>query len=246
MVLVLVVILLIISILIFISRNKMSPEETVSKFMYLVENKQFEEAKKLCDGKQEHLDLLSNVKPSDLTFQYSDGKKNAKAVLLEEEIETTNLNVEMKNTILGWKIKKYEVITDLIPPQEIEDRLIAGKSVTDIQLLYWGESDVASKDEIAEYATSNAMVAMIFSEMLKHEKYDKANELYERISEQDLTVEQLKEYNWSNYEIMNTFKIMDGGEEGLYFSSTTVKLENKKIWIYIAGKSIMSIKEATI
>ena len=44
-----------------------------------------------------------------------------------------------------------------------EDRLKNGEKISDIQLLYWGESDIASKDEIAEYATNNGIVALIFA-----------------------------------------------------------------------------------
>lgn len=239
-----IVVIVIISILIL--RNNLTPEETVSKFMYLIENKEYEKAKKLSSGKLEYLDLLSNIKPSDLSFKYSEDKKKATSVILEERVETTNLNIEMKNTLLGWKIKKYEVTTGLIEPQVIEDRLKEGKSISDIQILYWGESDIASKDEIAEYIKDNATVAFIFSETMKSKKYEKASELYQPITEKDLTVEQLKQYDWSNYEIIDTFKIMDGAERDLYFSSTTVKLDNKKIWIYIAGRQIVSITESTV
>lgn len=241
---IIILIAIIVIISIFILRNKLTSEETVSRFMYLVENKNYEEAKKLCDNDLEKLDILSNVKPSNLTFTFSEDKKNATSTLLEEEIEVTKLNVTLKNTIMGWKIQNYEVTTDLIEPQEIEDRLKTGKNVTDIQLLYWGESDIASKDEIAQYIEDNAMVAMIFAETMKAKNYDKANEMYKVISENDLTVDNLQEYDWSNYEITSNFKIMEGPNGD--FSSITIQFENKKIWIYVSARQITSIKEATI
>lgn len=235
-----IIIILVIILSIFVLRNKLTPEETVSRFMYLVENKNYEEAKKLCNNDLEKLDILSNIKPSNLTFEFSEDKKNATAVILEDEIESTNINVTINNTLLGWKIQSYDVVTDLINPQIIENRLKEGKSVSDIQLLYWGESDVASKDEIVEYVKENGMVAMIFAETMKTKNYEKANGMYEVTSEKDLTIDILKEYNWDNYEIVNNFEVMDN------FNTITIKLENKKIWMYIAGKQIISIIEATV
>lgn len=226
--------------IIFTVRNKMTPEETVSRFMYLIENKEYEKAKKLCIENLEKLDVLSNIKPSNLSFNFTQDKKNATATILEDEIEVTNMNIEIKNTLLGWKIRNYNIETDLIEPQTIEDRIKSGKTVSNIQLLYWGESDVASKDEIKEYIEDNLTVAMIFAEAMKEQKYDKANELYAVISESDLSVDNLKEYNWNNYKITNNFEIMNN------FNSVTVELDNKKIWIYVAGKVVTSIKEATI
>lgn len=236
--------LIIITVFVFALRNKLTPEETISRFMYLIENKEYEEAKKLSEGSLEKLDVLSNIKPSSLTFNFSEDKKNATSVILENEIESTNMNIVMKNTLLGWRIQSYEVITDLIEPQIIEDRLKQNKTVSDIQLLYWGESNVASKDEIAEYAKDNAMVAIIFAETMKAKNYNKANEMYEVISEQDLSVNNLKEYNWEDYEIINNFKIMEGPKGD--FNSVTIKVGEKKVWVYVAGKQIISIKEATI
>ena len=235
-----VIILIVTGIYIFTLRNKLTSEETLSRFMYLIETKEYEEAKKLCAGNLEKLDILSNIKPSSLSFEFSENKKNATSVILENEIESTNMNVVMKNTLLGWKIESYEVVTDLINPQVIEEKIKKGQEVSDIQLLYWGESDIASKDEIAKYCKNNAMVAIIFAETMKAKKYDKANQMYEVISDQDLTVDNVKEYNWDNYEMINNFEIMNN------FNSITIKLENKKIWVYVAGKQITSIKEATI
>lgn len=239
-----IALILIVGITIFALRNKMTPEETVSRFMYLIENKQYTEAKKLSSKNLEKLEILSNIKPSELSFNFSKDKKNAQAVILEEEIESTNINILMKNTLLGWKVQSYEVITELMKPQIIEDRLKQNKTVTDIQLLYWGESDIASKDEFTEYIKDNAMVAMIFAEAMKSQNYSKANEMYDIISEQDLTVDNLKEYDWNNYEIIDNFQIMQGPKGD--FNSITIKLEDKKIWIYVAGKQIVSIKQATI
>lgn len=240
---VILIIILIAVIVVFALRNKMTAEETVSRFMYLIENKEYEEAKKLCSGTLEKLDIVSNLKPSKLNFKFSENKTEATSVLLEEDIETTNMNLRLKNTLMGWKIENYEVTTNLIEPQEIEDRLKDNKEVSDIQLLYWGESDIASKDEIAEYVKDNGVVALIFAETMKEQKYDKANELYQPIGKEDLTVEQLKEYNWNNYEIGDTFNIIEGPKGN--FSSTTIKLEDKKVWIYVAGRQIMSVTKAT-
>lgn len=230
-------------IIVFISilalRNKLTPEETVSKFMYLIENKDYEEAKKLSSNDLCKLDILSNIEPSNLTFRFSEDKKSANAILLEEEIEVTNMNVILKNTLLGWKIESYEVTTELIEPQILEDRLKSNKELSDIQLLYWGESDVATKDEIVEYIKDNAMVAMIFSEMMKIKNYDKANEMYQPTVQKELNVEQLKEYDWTNYEFISNFEIIND------FNCITVKLGDKNIWIYVAGKQIISIMEST-
>lgn len=238
-----VIILIIVGITIFILKNKLTPEETVSKFMYLIENKQYEEAKKLCSENLERLDILSNIKPSNLKFEYSYDKKNATAVLLEDEIEITNINIVLKNTILGWNINNYEIITDLIDPQVIENRLKNKKNVTDIQLLYWAESDFASKNEIAEYAKDNSMIALIFAQTMKKKNYNKAIEMYQPTGEKDITIEQLKTYNWDNYEVIDSFKILEGPKGD--FNSITVKLNDKKLWIYVAGKIIITITEAT-
>lgn len=237
-------IILILFVNIVLLSNKMTPEETVSKFMYLIENKEYEKAKKLSNGKLEMLDILSGIKPSNLIFDFSEDKKSATAVVLEDEIETTNINIIMQNTLLGWKIQSYKIITDLIDPQILENRLKSGKTLSDVQLLYWGESEIASKDEIAEYAKDNAMVAMIFAETMKAQKYDKANELYHVTSEKDLTINNLKEYNWHNYKMVQNLEIMKTTTGG--FNSITIKLENKNIWVYIAGKKIISIIESTV
>jgi len=234
------IVLIIIITITTITRNNMTPEETVSRFMYLVENKNYEEAKKLCNRDLDKLDMLSNLKPSNLTFDFSEDKKNATAIILEDGIETTNMNIVMKNSLLGWKIYNYEVVTDLIEPQVIEDKIIKGEIVSDIQLLYWGESNIASKEEITKYAKDNAMVTLIFLETMKAKNYDKANEMYKITSEEDLTIDSLKEYDWNNYEIVSNYEIIDN------FNNIIIKLKDKKIWIYVAGKEIVSVKEATI
>lgn len=72
---ILLLILLIISFVIILLRNNLTPEETVSRFMYLIENKEYEKAKKYSNRKLENLDLISNIDPSKLTFTFSDDKK---------------------------------------------------------------------------------------------------------------------------------------------------------------------------
>lgn len=121
----------------FILRNKMTAEETVSKFMYLVENKEYEKAKKLTSEELEHLDLLSNVKPSKLSFKFTEDKKEAETLFFEEGISQTKLYIELDKTIMGWKIKKFYTTTELIDLQEIEDRMKSGEEVSDDQLWYW-------------------------------------------------------------------------------------------------------------
>lgn len=232
-------IITIIVITIYSISNKMTPEETVSKFMYLVENKQYEEAKKLSDGKLEYLDVLSNIKPSDLRFEFTEDKKIATTILIEEELIVTKMKVQLKNTIMGWKIESYKVNEEPINPQTIENRLKEGKKVTDIQLLYWGESDVSTKEEIKEYIEKNEIVAIIFAETMKSKNYDKANELYQPVGEISLTVEQLKQYDWNNYEITSNLEVMKGPKGDL--NSIRVKIGNKELGILIAARSIVSI-----
>lgn len=72
---ILLLILLIISFVIILLRNNLTPEETVSRFMYLIENKEYEKAKKYSNRKLENLDLISNIDLSKLTFTFSDDKK---------------------------------------------------------------------------------------------------------------------------------------------------------------------------
>lgn len=232
---ILIGILIVILLSFFLLRNRMTPEETVSRFMYLVENKDYNKAKKLCDTELKHLDLLSNIKPSKLTFDFSEDKKNGKSILLEKDIEETTLNIEMKNTILGWKIHSYDVKTELIEPNKIEERLKHGENISDIQLLYWGESDEATKDEIEEYVKNNTMVALIFCETMKNKNYDKAIEMYKPRLNDVLTIEQLKEYKWDDYKIENNFELLKN------VNSMTIKLETNKITISIANGTIMFI-----
>ena len=246
-IIVLIVIIVVIAmffIAITIFKNKLTPEETVSKFMYLIENKEYEEAKKLCKNDLDKLEVLSNINPSNLLFEFSDDKEEAIATLLENEIEVTNMKIELKKSLLGWKIEKYDIITDLIDPQTIEDRLKDGKDVTDIQLLYWGESNVSSKDEIAQYIKDNGTVAIIFAESMKDENYDKVNEMYQSDLEKSLTIEQLKEYNWENYEITSNFEMLKGTTGSL--NGITIKLDDRNLYIFIAGGKIISITPARI
>lgn len=240
---IIVVIALITTVLIFTQRNNLTPEETLSKFMYLIENKEYEKAKKLCSNNLENLETVSNLKPSNLSFTFSKDKKDATCILLEDEIEFTTMNVKMKNTITGWKIESYKVLTDLADPQIFEDRLKNGEKISNIQLLYWGESDIASKDEIAEYATNNGIVALIFAETMKTKNYNKAKGMYDdtNAGEKDLTIEQLKLYNWDNYKITNNFKILEGPKGD--FTTSTVQLDDKELYIYIAGKKVITVME---
>jgi len=223
---------------IFILRNEMTAEETVSKFMYLIENKEYEKAKKLCSVQLEHLDLLSNIKPSKLSFNFSENKESASSVLLENELEVTSLNIDIKKTILGWKIKSYNVTIDLIKPRIIEERLNKNEDVSDVQFLYWAESEESTKEEIAKYAKSNGIVALLFSEEMKAQKYNKASELYNAITTESLTVEQMKNYDWSNYKVESNFEMIEN------LNGITIRLGEKKLYIIVAGKEIMSITEA--
>lgn len=237
---VIIVILAIISILVL--RNNMTAEETVSKFMYLIENKDYEKAKKLCSKQLEHLDLLANIKPSSLSFKFSEDKKEAKSVLLEEEIKVTKLNVKLEHTLMGYKIKDFNVTVEAMEPQKIEDRLNNGESVTDVQLLYWAESEIANKEKIKKYAKDNGMVAVVFLTAMKEQNYDKASELYQPIAETHLTVEQLKEYNWDNPEILYNFEIMKGTTGNL--NGINIKIDNEELYMLVAGKEIMGITKS--
>lgn len=236
---IIIVVLIIGGIIIVALRSKMTPEETVNKFMYLIENKQYEEAKKLSTGNLEKLDIISNLNPSNLTFIFSEDKKEATGTLLENGIETTNMNLKLKKTLTGWKIDNYEVVTNFIDPQIIEDRLKEGKTVTDIQLLYWGQSNVSTKEKIAQYVKDNGLTALIFIETMKNKNYNKASTLYQPIVKTDLTVEELKEYNWDNYNVKSNFELITN------YNCITIELDKKELWIYVAGDTIMNVKEKT-
>lgn len=140
---VIVIIILVILISILILRNKMTPEETVSKFMYLIENKEYEKAKKLSNGKLEMLDVLSNIKPSSLTFNFSEDKKEAKSIIMEDDdtVEMTTMYIKLNNTILGWKISSYTVETDFIPQNILQKRMDEGKELSQNEFFYWGISE---------------------------------------------------------------------------------------------------------
>lgn len=235
LIIIVIIMLLLSMIVLFARRNNRTPEETVSKFMHLVENKEYEKANKLCSNKLEKLDILSNIKPSNLVFYFSNDKKKATATVLEDETMCTNINIIMEKTLLGWKIEQYDITEDEINPQVIEDRLMQNASVSDVQLLYWAQSDVSSKEEIKKYAKNNAMVALIFANSMKAQDYNKATELYQPIEEKSLTVEQLKSFNWDNYEIDSNFELIDN------FNCITINIEGKKIGIYVSGKNIVDI-----
>lgn len=135
---------------------------------------------------------------------------------------------------------KEETNTELIELQKIEDKLKQGQYVSDLQILDWGKSKISSKDEIKKYANDNALVALIFIETMKDKNYNKATELYEQIDKNSLSIEDLKDYNWDNYEIVNNFEIMEN------LNCITINLEGKKIWIYVTGNEIIDIKVSTI
>ncbi len=221
-----VIILIIAGITIFALRNNLTPEETVSKFMYLIENKEYEKAKKLCSGKLEYLDLLSNTKPSNLRFEYSEDKKNATSVLLEdkETAEITKMYVELSNSLLGWKIKSYTVNTGLIPQAELQTRLENGEDISESEFLLWASHEETKVEDISKYATDDLMILIIFADFMKDKSIEKAMKLYEPLNIQtspyftELKEEEIKEFNWSDYSIINssgngTYIISDGKKE---------------------------------
>lgn len=244
LIIIIIIIILTVFIMICTFRNKLSPEETLSKFMYLIENKEYEKAKKLASRDIEHLDLLSNIEPSNLYFEFSDDKKSATSILEDKDLESTVMNVKLNKTILGWKVEDFSVETKPIDSQRIEDKLKNGDEISDSQLFYWAYSDEASKEEMSEYIKDNTIIAFIFAQAMNLKNYDKINEMYQPSTEKDLTVEKLKEYDWDNYEIIDTFKIIEGPKGDL--TGTTIQLGDKKIYIYIAGGKIFNILEATI
>lgn len=233
---ILLLILLIISFVIILLRNNLTLEETVSRFMYLIENKEYEKAKKYSNRKLENLDLISNIDLSKLTFTFSDDKKNANATISEEEIQVNLLHVTLNNSILGWKINNLEISKDNIDPQIIEDRLKNKENVSDIQKVYWAQSSASTKDEISEYIADNTMVAAIFINLMQNKDYDKANELY-NISDGNnmLTFEQLKEYDWEKCIIKYNFKLIDN------LNGITLNIGNDTLYVYVTNGYISSI-----
>lgn len=208
---VLAIVLLLIGIGIFISRNKLTPEETVSKFMYLIENKQYEGAKKLCSGNLEKLDVLSNIKPSNLSFEYSKDKKSATSVLYEnkETAEMTTMHIELDNSLLGWKIKSYTVNTDLIPQTILQARLENNEAISQSEFLLWAIYEETKSEDISKYAEDNLVILTLFAQLMKEQKYDKAMKLYKPINSElgngrELSENEIKEFDWSNYNIYNS------------------------------------------
>lgn len=208
---VLAIVLLLIGIGIFISRNKLTPEETVSKFMYLIENKQYEGAKKLCSGNLEKLDVLSNIKPSNLSFEYSKDKKSATSVLYEnkETAEMTTIHIELDNSLLGWKIKSYTVNTDLIPQTILQARLENNEAISQSEFLLWAIYEETKSEDISKYAEDNLVILTLFAQLMKEQKYDKAMKLYKPINSElgngrELSEDEIKEFDWSNYNIYNS------------------------------------------
>ena len=171
---VLAIVGLIACISIFALSNKLTAEETVSKFMYLIENKQYEKAKKLCSENIEKLELLSNIKPANLNFKYSEDKKNATTVLLENEetAEMTTMNIELNNSLLGWKIKNYIVNTDYIPQSVLQARLENNQEISQSEFFLWAIYEETKAEDISKYAEDNLVVLTLFAQLMKEQKYD--------------------------------------------------------------------------
>lgn len=204
-------IVLLVGIGIFLLRNKLTPQETVSKFMYLIENKEYEKAKRLCSGNLEKLDLLSNIKPSSLTFKFSDNKKEATSILLEdkETAEITTMHIKLSNSLLGWKIKSYNVNTDLIPQSLLQERLESGENLSQNEFLLWAIYEETTSEDISKYAKDNLIILTLFAQLMKEQKYEKAMKLYKPINSElnngrELSENEIKEFDWSNYNIYNT------------------------------------------
>ncbi len=208
---VLAIVGLIACISIFALRNKLTAEETVSKFMYLIENKQYEKAKKLCSGNIEKLELLSNIKPANLNFKYSEDKKNATTILFEDEetAEMTTMNIELNNSLLGWKIKNYIVNTDYIPQTVLQARLENNQEISQSEFFLWAIYEETKAEDISKYAEDNLVVLTLFAQLMKEQKYDKAMKLYKPINSElgngrELSEHEIKEFDWSNYNIYNS------------------------------------------
>lgn len=211
---ILIAILIIVVIIIFTLRNKLTPEETVSRFMYLIENKEYENAKKLSSKKLEYLDLLSNIKPSSLSFKFSEDKKNATAVVLEdkETAEMTNLYVELDNSILGWKIENYTINTDFIPQSVLQNRLENRESISESEFLLWALYDETDGEDISKYAEDNLTILTLFANFMKEQKYEKAFKLYKRMSIDvyngiELSEQEIKDFEWNDYIISNNVEL---------------------------------------
>lgn len=212
---VVVAILIVVGITIFALRSNLTPEETISKFMHLIENKEYEKAKKLCSGKLEYLDSLSNIKPSNLRFEYSEDKKNATSVLLEdkETAEMTTMYVELNNSLLGWKIKSYTVNTDLIPQSILQARLEDDEDISESEFLLWALYEETSTEDISKYAEDNLIILTLFSQMMKEKQYERAMKLYKPIGNEiyngrELSEEEIKEFDWANCNIYNSTELL--------------------------------------
>ena len=236
---VLVIILLGITI-VTLNKNTMTPEETLSRFMYLIENKDYEEAKKLTNGTLEKLEVLSQIKPSELTFDFSEDKRKATSKLLEKELETTNIYVNLTNNLLGWKIDDYEVITEPINPQEIENKMEHNETVSSTQFLYWGSSKLATKDKIAKYAENNIQVATLFINAISNGDWKKVKDIYVPPFDFSLSIEDLKELDWNDYEVLEAYE----PSYGTY--NVILQFSSKKIVIRVYNKEISNVGEIKI
>lgn len=211
---VVVLLITIITVSISILKNKLTPEETVSKFMYLIENKEYENAKKLCSNDLDKLDILSNIKPSNLVFEFSEDKKSAETIILEnkETAEVTKLYAKLDNTILGWKIKEYNIITDLIEREVVQERLENNKTVSNSQFLCWAISDKTKTEDISKYAKDNLIILTLFANFMKEQKYEKAFKLYKRMSIDvyngiELSEQEIKDFEWNDYIISDNVEV---------------------------------------
>jgi hypothetical protein len=205
-----IIVLTVTGICIFTFRNKLTPEETLSRFLYLIETKNYSEAKKLCSEKLEYLDLLSNIKPANLTFKYSDDKRKATSVLLEnkETAEMTTMYVELNNSLMGWKIKKYTINTDFISQSILQERLENNEEISQNEFLLWALSDETKAEDISKYANDNLIVLTLFADFMKNKLYDKAMKLYKPINSElynakELSENEMKEFDWGDYNIYN-------------------------------------------
>lgn len=241
---IIVLIILISVIVTMLLRNNLSPEETVSKFMYLVETKEYEKAKKLAKGNIDKLDVVSNINPSKLTFNFSEDKKEAETILAtDKDMATeTKMIVSLDNTILGWKIKDYEVVTDFIDPQTIQEKLENGEEVSDGEFIHWAISESTDPQNIPIYASDNSKILILFAHFMSNGEYEKAEKLRKPINVNsevmnELTEEEIKEFNWSNYNIIDSLDT---------FGMTTFIINdiNKKISVFInIDHTIASISE---
>lgn len=231
-VIVLLIALVVCVITVNVLKNKMTPEETLSRFMYLIENKEYDKAKKLCSSDLEKLDVLSNIKPTNFSFDFSEDKKEAEATILENEetLEISKMYVYLDKSYLGWKINKYKVETEMIDSELIQNRLDEGKQVSDLYLLYWAMSDKTNVDDIVKYAKDNTMILTLFSKFASEKNEKKMYGLYkkgETAVGTELTKEEINDFDWENYDI--TFNT-----EFIGITSFTLKDNNKEIKVMLS------------